>query len=138
MQNALIRFICSLGPLTLYQEPDGDLHWLPIEQRIIFKIAVLLFNCRRRSAPPYLCDLVHDYLPRRALKSGDRVTLRVPRTKTVAAERAFSAAAPTIWNDLSLKLTFLSQLSLPILMDLKLNLKLIFLLLRVNHSHLAF
>ena len=69
-----------------------------------FKIAVLTFNCHQRSAPPYLCDLVHDYLPRRTLRSGDGVTLEVPRTKTVTAERAFSVAAPTIWNALPLKL----------------------------------
>ena len=81
-----------------------DLHWLPIEQRIIFKIALLTLNCRRRSAPPYLCDLVHDYLPRRALRSGDGATNEIPRTKTVTAERAFSVAGPTICNDLPLKL----------------------------------
>ena len=104
VQNALIRVICSLGPRDSVSGARRDLHWLPIEQRIIFKIAVLTFNCRRRSAPPYLCDLVHDYLPRRTLRSGDGVTLEVPRTKTVTAERAFSVAAPTIWNDLPLKL----------------------------------
>ena len=104
VQNALIRVICSLGPRDSVSGARRDLHWLPIEQRIIFKIAVLTFNCRRNSAPPYLCDLVHDYLPRRTLRSGDGVTLEVPRTKTVTAERAFSVAAPTIWNDLPLKL----------------------------------
>ena len=104
VQNALIRVICSLGPRDSVSGARRDLHWLPIEQRIIFKIAVLTFNCRRRSAPPYLCDLVHDYLPRRTLRSGDGVTLEVPRTKTVTAERAFCVAAPTIWNALPLKL----------------------------------
>ena len=126
VQNALIRVICSLGPRESVSEARRDLHWLPIEQRIIFKIAVLTFNRRRRSAPPYLCDLVHDYLPRRTLRSGDGVTLEVPRTKTVTAERAFSVAAPTIWMRQSKHSV-----------DLKLNLKLIF-SLRVNHSHLAF
>ena len=71
VQNALIRVICSLGPRDSVSGARRDLHWLPIELWIIFKIAVLTFNCRRRSAPPYLCDLVHDYLPRRALRSGN-------------------------------------------------------------------
>ena len=104
VKNALIRVICSLGPRDSVSGARRDLHWLPIEQQIIFKIAVLTFNCRRRPAPPYLCDLVHDYLPRRTLRSGDGVTLEVPRTKTMTAERAFSVAAPTIWNALPLKL----------------------------------
>ena len=128
VQNALIRVIFSLGSRDSVSGARRDLHWLPIEQRIIFKIAVLTFNCRRRSTPPYLCDLVHDYLPRRTLRSGDGVTLEVPRTKTVTAERAFSVAAPTIWTP------FLSNWdNLNISVDLKLNLKLIFSL-----RHLAF
>ena len=104
VQNALIRVICSLGPRDSVSGARRDLHWLPIELRIIFKIAVLTFMCRRRSTPPYLCDLVHDSLPRRTLRSGDWVTFEVPRTKTVTAECAFSVAAPTIWNGLPLKL----------------------------------
>ena len=98
VQNALIRVICSLGPRDSVSGARRDLHWLPIKQRIIFKIAVLTFNCCRRSAPPYLCDLVHDYLPGRTLRSGDGVTLEVPRNKTVTAERAFRVAAPAIWE----------------------------------------
>ena len=89
VQNALIRVICSLGPRDSVSGARRDLHWLPIEQRIIFKIAVLTFNCRQRSALPYLCDLVHDYRPRRALRSGDGATLEVPRTKTVTAGACF-------------------------------------------------
>ena len=79
---------------------------------------------------PTLCTLttdVHDYLPRRALRSGDGATLETSRTKTVTASQRQPFG-----------MTFLSNWdSLPISMDLKLDLKLIF-LLRVNHSHLAF
>ena len=75
ISNALICVICALGPRDSVSGARRDLHWLPIEQRIIFKIAVLTFKCRRRSAQSYLCDLVHDYLPRRALRFGNRVTL---------------------------------------------------------------
>ena len=88
VQNALIRVICSFGLHDSVSGARRGLHWIPIKHRIIFKIADLedqdsrfsRFNCRRRSASPYLCDLVHDYLPRRALRSGDRVAREVPRT----------------------------------------------------------
>ena len=135
VQNALIRVVCSLGPRDSVSGARQDLHWLPIEQRISFKIAVLTFNCRRKCAPPYLCDLISDYLPRRALRSADQMILNVPRTRTIIAERAFSVAGPTIWNDLPLKLRQATNLN-----KFKTELKTHFFLLRlsVNYSHLAF
>ena len=83
-------------------------------------------------APPYLCDLVHDYLPRRTLRSGDGATFEVPR-KTVTAERAFRVAAPTIWNDLPLNLRQSTYFD-----GFKTELKTHLFTIRVNHSHLYY
>ena len=44
-----------------------SLHWLPVEQRIRHKIAVLGFKCVYGSAPGYLQNLVELYTPRRTL-----------------------------------------------------------------------
>ena len=33
------------------------LHWLPVQERIIFKIAVLAFNCIRETGPVYFNDV---------------------------------------------------------------------------------
>ena len=40
-----------------------DLHWLPVEQRIIFKILLFTFKALNGLAPPYLSDLVKFYVP---------------------------------------------------------------------------
>src|SRR6218665_2364668 len=48
------------------------LHWLPIDQRISYRIAVLVWRCILGSAPGYLCELCRPVsgLPgRRALRS---------------------------------------------------------------------
>ena len=124
VQNALIRVICLLGPRDSVSGARRDLHWLPIEQQITFKIAVPY--CRRRSAPPYLCDLVHDYLPRRDPATG--------RLLWFHEQRRLQRSAPLASQHQPFGMTFLSNWdSLLILMDLNLNSKLIF-LLRVNHS----
>ena len=42
-----------------------ELHWLPIEQRINFKIAILVHKCAHRKAPSYLDKIIIKKIPRR-------------------------------------------------------------------------
>ena len=35
-----------------------DLHWLPLEQRIMFRLFVRTFKGLYGKAPPYICDMV--------------------------------------------------------------------------------
>ncbi len=52
-------------------------------------------------APKYISDLLIPYSPQRALRSNNQLLLTVPRylCKTEGG-RAFSAAAPKLWNSL--------------------------------------
>ena len=40
-----------------------QLHWLPIEQRTTFKIAVITFKALHGAAPSYITDLMKSYTP---------------------------------------------------------------------------
>ena len=74
-----------------------DLHWLPVALRINFKLATMVFKTRIHQ-PEYLDNLLVDYkLPRVHRSSADEF-LAVPRTRAVLATRAFSVAAPKLWN----------------------------------------
>ena len=46
-----------------------QLHWLPVEWRINYKIVVLVFRALRGLAPAYVSTLITPYEPRRALRS---------------------------------------------------------------------
>ena len=78
-----------------------SLHWLPIEYRILYKIAVMCFKYLNDSTPGYINNLINVYSPSRSLRSEKQITLRVPKkgSKTYA-DRAFSHAAPAVWNSL--------------------------------------
>ena len=77
------------------------LQWLPIEKRIIFKILLMTFKTLNGLAPSYLTTLITRYHPTRKLRSSSRSTLQVPRVKTSTyGDRAFSSAAPKLWNSL--------------------------------------
>ena len=78
-----------------------SLHWLPVEQRIRYKIAVLGFKCVYGSAPGYLQNLVELYTPRRTLiSSSDKLTMSIPKVRTLYGERSFRYHCAVEWNTL--------------------------------------
>ena len=81
-----------------------DLHWLPVKDRIIYKIAVLVFNIiNNNSSPSYLREIITVYTPQtqRSLRSSQKSLLEVPRKNLKTfGERSFSNAAPEVWNKL--------------------------------------
>ena len=78
------------------------LHWLPIQQRIKFKIGVLVYRCLHGTAPPYLSEMINaaaDTAGRRSLRSAAHGDLVVPRSRTVGfGSRMFAVSGPTFWN----------------------------------------
>jgi len=79
-----------------------ELHWLPVQHRISFKILLLSYKCLHDLAPAYLSDLLHPYIPARNLRSSDPCLslLTVPRSRTGFGDRSFEVAAPTLWNSI--------------------------------------
>ena len=61
VQNAAARVIVRAGKFEAVSGHIRYLHWLPVRQRITFKVAVLTFRCLNGSAPPYLTRLVSRY-----------------------------------------------------------------------------
>ena len=82
-----------------------DLHWLPIQQRILFKILLLTFKCLNEEGPQYLRDLLRWHTPPRALRSASLLQLEVPKTRlSTYGDRAFESIAPRQWNSLPLEI----------------------------------
>ena len=57
-----------------------ELHWLPVEHRIVFKILLLVFKSLNNLAPSYISDLLTPYIPSRSLRSSNQSLLVVPRS----------------------------------------------------------
>ena len=87
------------------------LHWLPIDNRIVFKILLLIFKARAKLAPQYIQDLINDYTPQRNLRSGSKCLLETPNYNLESyGKRAFSVAAPRLWNSLPMELKTLIKI----------------------------
>ena len=75
-----------------------DLHWLPIRQRITFKILLnITYQAYHNTTPDYLCELITPYCSARNLRSNDMMLVRPchlgPRLKTYG-EKFFQFAGP--------------------------------------------
>ena len=86
------------------------LHWLPIKNRIKFKYSTIIFKTLQNSEPVYLRNLI-SYKPDNGLRSDAKCLLNVPPCKTVLASRAFTVAAPTVWNEIPLDIRKCTSLS---------------------------
>ena len=82
-----------------------DLHWLPVKQKIDFKILLLTYKALNGLAPAYMRELLIPYSPKRTLRSTENHLLTPPRCRLeYFGKRSFAAAAPTLWNNLPLNI----------------------------------
>ncbi len=100
IQNAAARVLTKTKKVDHITPVLRSLHWLPVCQRIDFKILLLVYKALNGLGPKYISDLLLRYEPSRPLRSSGAGLLSVPRVKTKQGEAAFSYYAPYIWNKL--------------------------------------
>jgi len=102
--NAAARLIYSRRKYDRVTPLLKELHWLRVPERIKFRLAVLVFKCRNKTAPQYLADDLQwaaddDSRMRLRSASSNKLVMRRSRLST-AGDRAFGVAAPRLWNSL--------------------------------------
>ena len=113
--NAAARVICFIPKYDHITPSLIKLHWLPVKQRIEFKIiiALLVFKAVNGLSPVYLTNLLQIQPTRRyKLRSDDKKLLFIPRSKSKSksGDRAFAIAGPRIWNYLPLDIRLSANL----------------------------
>ena len=78
------------------------LHWLPVDQRIKFKVLLCVYKAINGLAPPYINELIMPYASDRynLRSSDDTLLLHNPRTSKRYGDMSFHADAPRLWNSL--------------------------------------
>ena len=101
VQNAAARVV-TVSPKFCHITPVlKNLHWLPIDLRIEFKILTITYKALHDLAPAYIKNLLKKYYPPRDLRSSKKNLLVVPAFRTNSyGRRAFSVIAPLLWNSL--------------------------------------
>ena len=101
VQNAAARIITRTKKYDHIKPVLKQLLWLPVNQRINYKILLLTYKVLNGQAPSYITELLEPYTPARNLRSSSKTLLKLPLVKLVNyGHRCFSFAAPTLWNSL--------------------------------------
>ena len=103
VQNCAARLVAEQPRAVRICPILKELHWLPVEQRITFKVLLLTFKALNNLAPPYLRQLIVPYNPTRNLRSAGRHLLEVLNVRLKSyGDGAFSVPAPKLWNEIPL------------------------------------
>ena len=93
VQNAAAKTVVGLYKYDHVGNTLKDLHWLPVKQRIKYKILLLVFKCLNSMGPQYLSTNLNY-----ANIIGQNVQLQEPMMNSVYGDRAFVMAGPKLWN----------------------------------------
>jgi len=88
-----------------------QLHWLPIEWRIRFKLATFTYKALHTGRRPYLADLIQLHTTPKSTRLSSSQLLFVPCHNLSFGSRAFRVSAPNVWNTLPLHIRQSQSLS---------------------------
>ena len=108
VQNTAARLITKSKKYDHITPVLKKLHWLPIEQRIVYKVLLLVYKALHDQAPQYLKELLVLYSPSRDLRSKDKFLLDDVTTRYKKyGDRTFGKAAYLLWNKLPAEIRLL-------------------------------
>lgn len=94
IQNAAARTILGLYKYDHLGESLKNLHWLPIQSRIKYKILLLVYKCLNGMAPDYLTSMI------KYTSYNHVLYLQETTSNSMPGERSFENAGPKLWNKL--------------------------------------
>ena len=101
VQRSAARVILRLHRRDQHSMTEAlrELHWLPVTQRIDFKLLTFMHSAVHANIPRYLADRITPYVPHRSLRSADQALVCIPKVNLKRfGRRAFSCAGPALWN----------------------------------------
>ena len=100
IQNSAARIVSRLPRHEHITPVLENLHWLPVQQRIMFKVVIFVFKCLNDLAPPYLAELITVKENSCSCQLRSDGCLQEKKTNNKFGDRAFSMCGPVLWNRL--------------------------------------
>jgi len=100
-QNTAVRVVLQSARRSPSQPLLQQLHWLPVRQRINYKLAVRTYKIHHTSTPIYLSRHIQPLIVTRRLRSSAMPRVCKLTTSTNFAGHAFRCSAPAVWNSLT-------------------------------------
>ena len=97
-QNDAARLIFRQSRISSATSLLKELHWLPVDKRIMYKVFCIVFNSLHSCSPLYISELIKVYQPTRNLRSTTDNLLVRPMTSRKIGQQSFAFSAPQYWN----------------------------------------
>ena len=104
IQNAAGKAVYGLYKHDHVGDTLQKLHWLPVRERINYKILLIVYKCLNGMGPQYLTEMLN------YSNYSHNIHLVEPFMITALGERAFQKSAPKMWNSLPLAIKQCSTL----------------------------
>ena len=92
-QNCAARLVIRTRSSEHITQVLRRLHWLPVRQRITYKIVLFTYKALNGMAPRYIADLLQPYAPTRQLRSCSKNLLVTPKSNLrFYGDRSFQVA----------------------------------------------
>ncbi|KAJ1217126.1 hypothetical protein NDU88_004721 [Pleurodeles waltl] len=105
IQNASARLILDIPRLSHISSHLRNLHWLPVNKRITFRLLTHAHKSLHNLGPKYLNDRLTFHTPARQLRSANLALAAIPRIRRANARgRSFSYLAAKTWDSLPIHL----------------------------------
>ena len=93
VQNAAARLVAKRRKRQSVRDVFRTLHWLRVDERIIFKLLILTFKCFHGTAPNSLSELI-------TIRNAENFLLNNVYLDSSYGRRSFTYNAPRYWNAL--------------------------------------
>ena len=104
VQNSAIRLVFNVRSRHPVSAFYAQLHWLNVEQRICFKVILIVYKCVNGSAPAVLQNMC-------VIRNNVDLTLRITYfNKSKYGKRAFVHYAPRYWNRLPVSIRLINNI----------------------------
>ena len=101
LQNYATKTILDRNKYDSSTLTRHQLHWLPVEERIKYKLLTLVYKCLNEQAPLYLQILLEYQELDKVTRSSGKRLLKIPKSKCKTfLDRSFAISGPKLWNKL--------------------------------------
>ena len=101
VQNYAVHVVTQSQRYTTSQPLLQSLHWLPVQQQLVYKSALIIYKVMTTSTPSYLSNLLAAHIPAGPTRrSSTRPLFTVRYVASDFARRFFCFISPTVWNSL--------------------------------------
>ena len=98
IQNFACRIILGIKKFAHVSAARQSLGWRGVRQKLLLITVTMVYKCRTKQVPPYLCNLFHDRFSVSGRNTRDMSQLNLPKCRLSTGKRSFAFCGAKEYN----------------------------------------